>query len=661
MRFLRPLLLVAATALAGCGGGSDSNPSAGSADSNPSVGSSTTVSADALTLSSTSVTFNSSQAYGEATPETQYVHVGFKGAVYIQTRQTGPMFDHTYDENFWVEPAAGWIRIRPAAPTEVGSFTGTITVTACILDNAWPCNQVAGSPKTINVTYNVRGLSVTPAQLTFSSTGANPAMQTATLAATGGAPSYTWQVSYSPSATDWLQVRPSSGTPDLSNGPQTVMFSVNAAGLPAGVYGATVRFTNSPSFSPAMTVTLLVSDPSVNFVAPYVVPAGAGGNVIIRGRGFSGLSPDSLAVQFNSTTAVSAVVVSDTEIRATYPPLGAGSYSILVRSGATSIPSRAALKLVVVDPPAFRLTTIPRPASAGEPANLIYDAERQALFFTDPANNRILRYALSGNGDASLDTGWPVGRIALSPDGTELIRAAPQAQLFRLDPATLAVLSSVDTVPSLRLSGLYSLGFANDGGALTSGWFAGDHVLYRYDMLTRAFTPVSFQYHLSSRPIVASADGNMLVLPYPGPSATDTRVYTYDASTGALTPRAATTTYFRGLSTSRNGSRVLLTNGFPWTRTIYDREFNALATLPLPDNAIPLAIVLSPDGNFAYGYNSTEGRVRKFNVAPSGVTEVGSGSVVAPARTEMSEMTISPDGGTLFLVGKTSVVIAPAP
>jgi hypothetical protein len=43
------------------------------------------------------------------------------------------------------------------------------------------------------------------------------------------------------------------------------------------------------------------------------------------------------------------------------------------------------------------------------------------------------------------------------------------------------------------------------------------------------------------------------------------------------------------------------------------------------------------------------------------VTEAGSGSAVAPANTAMSEMTISPDGGTLFLVGRTTVVIAPAP
>src|SRR5947209_7418672 len=88
-------------------------------------------------------------------------------------------------------------------------------------------------PLPTSVTYNVLGLSVTPAQLTFSSTGATPATQTATLAVNGSASSYTTQIDYSPSVTDWLQVRPSIGTPDLSNGSQTLTFNVNPAGLPA--------------------------------------------------------------------------------------------------------------------------------------------------------------------------------------------------------------------------------------------------------------------------------------------------------------------------------------------------------------------------------------------------------------------------------------------
>jgi hypothetical protein len=657
MHFVRFMLLVATAMLVGCGGGG------GGGGASPSVGAAP---AGPIPLP-TSITFNGTQ--GGADPNHQYVWFTWPvGASfnYIVTSQTGTMFDQTYDLNTWVSPAQGVIDIRPAPPGEAGTFTGTILVNACYFAGGPPCNQIAGTPQAITVTYNVLGLSVTPAQLTFSSADAIPATQTARLAVNGSASSYTTQINYSPSVTDWLQVKPSSGTPDLSNGSQTLTLNVNAAGLPAGVHSAKVTFSAPPSFSTRMTVTFFVGDPSVNFVAPYVVPASGPGDVIIRGRGFSALSPD-LSVQFNSTPAPSAVVVSDTEIHATYPALAAGSYSISVSSGATSIPSRAALKLVVIDPPAFPLHTIPRPASAGRPENLIYDAERQALLFVDRTNNRILRYALADSGSTSLDTGlrW-VGQIALSPDGTELIRTAPQTPLTRLNPVTLAVLSSVDPSPSF---GWGKAAFANDGGLIGGcAWRDPDpkvsffHALCRYDMLTQTATPVSFQWHLSLRDIVASADGSSLVMPFPGgPMNTDVRVYTYDASTGMVTPRPATTPYFRGLSVSRNHSRTILAHavsGMPSQTTVYDASFNVLGTLP--NDALPY--VLSPDGDFAYGYFSQEGRVRKFNVrAARSVTEVGIGSVVAPANTGMSEMTISPDGGTLFLVGMTSVVIAPAP
>ena len=635
---MRALLLLATATLAGCGG------SDGGGGTPP---------------FSIAVNFDATQ--GSPPPAAQFVAFPSYGGS-LASSQSGSMFTH------WLAYPTG-VTITPAAPTDIGTFTGTITVNSCSIPSTGPCNRVAG---TIDVTYRVHGLSVTPAYLIFSSTtGTDPEVQTASLAITGDPEAYTWQINYSPSVTEWLQVRPASGTPDLSHGPQTLNFNVNAAGLRAGVHSATVTFSTASGFRAPVTVTLSVADPRADFVAPYVVTAGSGGKVILRGHGFSALSPESLSVQFNSTPALSATVVSDTEIRATHPPLAAGSYSIAVSSGAASIPSRAALKLVVMDPPAFPLTTIARPGRVGTPADLIYDAERRALLFTDSANDKILRYALAEGGSTSLENLYRVGQIALSTDGTELVRASPWGQLVRHDPVTLAVLSSVGPL----VGSPDSIAFANDGGAIGSGTFLDDRGMvvgriFRYDMLTQAITPIASASYLRYRPLFASADGRTFALPFLYGSATDTRVYTYDASTRALVARPVITdALFRGLRLSRNGSRIILANflknttGYyppesPTTTTVYDAEFNALGTLP--DGPTPF--IPSPDGNFAYAYYSAEGRVRKFNIGgPGGVTEVGSGSVVAPAYTLMSEMTISPDGGTLFLAGQTSVVIAPAP
>src|SRR5438067_6281268 len=315
MLFLRLMLLVAIAILVGCGG-SGGNGSSNSASS---------VAPDLLTLSSTqAVSFDEVQGWGA--PQSQVIDVRATEG-HITISQSGPMFTTSFTAT---DASSGRLTIRGAAPTDVGTYSGTVTVSACS-NASGPCEHVRGSPKTITVVYNVYGLSVTPRQLTFSSTGTNPKMQTAILMGTTGLLPYTWDVIYSPSLSDWLHINPRGDKFDLFSPTQVMAFNVNAASLPPGVHSAVVTFkttpsNSTPSFSAQVTVTLFVGDPTVNFVAPYVVPAGSSDNVIIRGRGFSALSPDSLSVQFSSTPALRAAVVSDTEIRAIYAPLAAGSY-----------------------------------------------------------------------------------------------------------------------------------------------------------------------------------------------------------------------------------------------------------------------------------------------------------------------------------------------
>src|SRR5438477_3204317 len=153
MRLLCALLLVATTTLAGCGGSGAGGGSGGSGSSP--VG-------DGLQLKWPPVNLSGSQIWG-ATPGS--VDVAWQSNAYITTSQTGAMFSHTFTA---VDAFSGQIAIQPAYPTDAGTFTGTITVNACFNDSSSACHHVPGSPKTIGVTYNVVGLSVTPAQLSFS-------------------------------------------------------------------------------------------------------------------------------------------------------------------------------------------------------------------------------------------------------------------------------------------------------------------------------------------------------------------------------------------------------------------------------------------------------------------------------------------------------------
>src|SRR6185503_5184278 len=283
---------------------------------------------DAFSLSSSSVTFNATQ--GGVAPPPQVVNVTVNsGAVFFSTSSTGTAFFQSFA---LTGATTGQITITPGSTFAAGTFTGAITVNGC--SNAFgPCNHVAGSPKTINVTYNVAGLSSMPAQLDFSATtGSNPPSKTSTLAIAGGSASWVSSISYSPSGINWLSVNPASGALTPSAASQTLTFTANTAGLAAGVYNATATFSSGGSLTASVTVTLSIGDPGVNFVAPYVVGSGVSGTVIIRGRGFAALNPSTLSVQVNSTP-VTASIVSDTEIHATYPALAAGTYSISVGDG----------------------------------------------------------------------------------------------------------------------------------------------------------------------------------------------------------------------------------------------------------------------------------------------------------------------------------------
>jgi hypothetical protein len=653
MRFLRGLLLLTTMALWACGGGGG--------------GSSSSSSGDAFSISTGAVAFSATQ--GGATPAAQTVNVTALGAtVFFATSQSGTGFSHSFQ---LTGPTTGRITITPDPPNGAGTFTGTITVRGCSTQFCTG-SDVAGSPKTINVTYTVGGaltLSSTPAFIDFeSNTGAIPPSKNVTLSLSSGAVG--WQVvtiNYFGGPQGWLTLTPSAG---VLNPSQTVAFSVNSAPLIAEVRHAAV-IIQAGSLAQSIPVTYTITDPVVNFVSPHVVPVGAGGNVIIRGHGFFALNAAATTVEFIPLGPTAAKVVSDTEIQVPAPSTG-GTFAIAVRDGTRTIPSRAGLRLLVVNPPGFPAATIARSNTPGLVGNLIYDAERQALYLMDPDNNRIERYRfVAGNWTAdSLVTGVGGGnpRIALSPDGAELLKTSGASTvLWRIDPATLGVLSSPDAA-SLLASGanLNLIAFANDGRAIGNSYSPANGIsLYRYNMLTQQFTALSTQADMTNRTIVASADGETLVLPSfePLTPAFAKRVFTYDASSGALTQQAVTSAGTEHASVSRDGSRIILVS-FPLSAsqatTVYNAAFTALGTLP----ADLTGFAISPDGSTAYAYFPTSGLVRKFNLnAPSGggFVELGTGTAVSSPGSFFSEMTITPDGGTLFLAGNQRLIVLPAP
>jgi WD40 repeat protein len=165
-----------------------------------------------------------------------------------------------------------------------------------------------------------------------------------------------------------------------------------------------------------------------------------------------------------------------------------------------------------------------------------------------------------------------------------------------------------------------------------------------------------------NRLIAASADGDTLVLKSVDPATTV--VYGYDASDGTLTAKPAHTKDFAPLAVSRDGSRIILVKEFSppsATGTVYDRSFNELGALPTGTNG---GFVFSPDSRYVYAYYPASGQLRKFDLTSSSggiFTEVGGGVLIATPGGTVDEITISPDGGTIFAASSAGISIFPAP
>jgi len=622
-------LAAAAVLLGACGGGGGGDGGDGG------------VGGASYSLSTQNVSLSTSPS---GTPPTQNVTVTVQGGTVffdVQAAATGMTLSASFS---LTGQNTGVVTIAPGFATAPGVYAGTVTVRGC---STVTCTgpDVPGSPQVINVTYTVLALpdiTATPRVLAFA--GTSPPSQNVQISSTAGAVPWNVQVDTVTGTAGWIGTSPTFGTL-----PSVIPFNVLTA--PVGDNSATITFAVGGGNTAKVYASYPVGAPGVNFVAPYVATTNVAGDVIIRGYGFTGAT----AVSFGLTPATTFAVESDSQIRARHPALPQGNYQVTV----DALTTRA--QLVVVDPPNFPSAAIPRTGLSV--VNLIYDAQRGAVYLLDRANNRIERYTHAGGTNWNPNTlPFPISSgnwsIALSPDGAALVKTN-SASITRINLDNWTSANAAPPLSSPLFGAIFGhLAFANDGRAIGSVSTPSGVTLYRYSILSEAFVPLTVQSDMVNRLVAASGDGSRLLLP--DFSQAGSPIHVFNSSTTTLEAFAASTSNAQIVSLSRDGSRAIISKSLGTlseATTLYDDAFAVLGTLTAPTSLT--GVVIAPSGSVAYAFNGTD--ILKFDLTGGGAIPPISTTAIASPGTGLVEMTISPDGGTLFLAGNQNLVITPAP
>jgi len=538
--------------------------------------------------------------------------------------------------------------------------------------------------------------SVSPTSLSFSASGPNaatPPMQTL-IATVNGVSAQTLFIRIVVTGTAVANV-----TNPVITGPTTGQATVIPAspavlgpGMHSSVITVTACTTDINCSGPQLTgspVTVNVTyqvgavPAPPNAIAPSVGTAGVPGEIIIRGSGFG----PGTSVTFDvGVAAPSVLVVSSSELRATYPVLPAGTHAVNVIGNA--VPFTASLHLV--DPGTFTTTTLayPPPVPPQNMRGLAFDARRSALIvgtgFSSPGSNQVLRYAFDG-------TNWHAPQqitlanlrdLTLAIDGNRLLTVT-DAAVVELDPATLtpqAITPRTTNIETLPSSFLRTIVAANDGQALvvSSGPNSGgQHWLYA--VATRTFSMPFGRY---SFPVAGGAEnGSRAVIVQEGVSPAQA-VQQYNASSGFVSSTRFELAHLPqspvGIENvnppvfDRSGSRMVVaaflnTTAYP----VYDANFGELGRLPsVAGLALTASYALSPDGQRAFTLEIGGGvcRVRAFDLsAPPGPGvpfpetvpgfPMSLGSCPASTHTTPIRMLLNPSGNTLFIAGNLAISV----
>lgn len=658
----RTFLLLAAFSLlvSACGGG----------------GNDASTAPEPFTLSTSTIQFDST--HSSQTVTATLIDHPYGTPLYFNTVITGNAVDSV---GYFFPGTTAVTRIaevRAASNRGPGTYTSTITVTACTTD-AQCTSGIIGKPQSLNVTYTVTYALISPFPTSLAYTIFPNSVDgdfVKTLQFVANAP---WSISSSLAA---LSVSPSSSNTTTSGALTITLSRAAIAGLPTGTTEAQLVFRSAGNDPINIPVLIDVHRARAFYAAPRVQVSGGPGDIttLLWGDDLSVPAVQgNLSARYNEIPETVGFASGQTRYRSVRPALPAGSYAMHLLTTAGIDAAQPSLKIIVIDPLTLPAKAIAYPdGRARRVSDLHFDAETHALVVGvqypggAESDSQILRYTWNGSWSSAGIRSQPyLAQLAPRIDGGWLVTALlnngrDDGLVMCNQDFTSCTNRKVDSPANTRLT---AIGMLGDGKPLmlsrARGDVSGINAVQRYSLLQDTFLPTDYG-DLYGAIAASSDDGTHVAIGSHPPGPADSSIPSlvlwnadYDRFDGWVT--TPTLAAVNRLAIDGRATRIVV-NGSQVYETVF---MSLLGTLPVTT----LATALNRSGSRAYTWDAN-GTVRTFDVQNGPVTAAGSFVEIAPAITPAGNpgagidgldmrMAMSPDERILFMAGSAGIVVVP--
>lgn len=563
--------------------------------------------------------------------------------------------------------SGGYAVVADARNLPAGNYSASIAASG----------EAPVSSRTVNVSLTVGAGLVRPADIHITANAETTASQlsgSVPVNLVSGEP-VAWTAT---AGAPWLTLTRNAGNTGTS---LNYTISESAMAVMANATTSTTHVTITPAVGTIAPQTFAVSlrkdMPRLTGLGPYLHVSGLPLRMIVRGSGFSAIANLASRVTLTgiSSSALTFTPVNDSQFIVTAPAQVAQQSTISIGNALDLAPAAKVFR--IIDPQTYDYARL---ATGGHASALVWDAQRRQAYLSQLGNNNnnLRRFSFNAGNSAWSDDFLPVTglvNIGLSNDGSDLLVVSADSitagTLRMLDPASPTFAQRLSFAYSGFLRGQGPVPVTNDGRI----WLA-DATLRYLDPFDSTFQPAPLPagQAAGSPDFVLSRNGERMVVRPDGPPATLLR---YEATSGLpFQILQAPATFIRG-SSSDTGNRVLLDD------EVWDQDFSPVGAARIPSahtDWIANRGVVSPDGNRVYRYAfrtlgaSTYASQTRVYVFDSSVVVPQPATLPLVGHFELSdnpnctagcapsvEMTISPDGQTLFISGNESLLVVPVP